>query len=84
MTAEAVSRATFVPVVVPAQRAAPTDAAPPLDHPRTLGWFGTSAMAMGGSNQSLFLLTALVMTQGSAAVPLLIVGLVLSYLAAPG
>jgi diguanylate cyclase (GGDEF)-like protein len=39
---------------------------------------------MGGSNQSLFLLTALVATQGSAAVPLLVVGLLLSWMAAPG
>lgn len=49
-----------------------------------LGWFGTTALALGGSNQSLFLLTALVATQGSAAIPLLLVGLVLSWAAAPG
>ncbi|MCU1596100.1 MAG: hypothetical protein JWO12_3492 [Frankiales bacterium] len=67
-----------------------TGGAPALDqpgaaeHPRVLGWFGTSALAMGGSNQSLFLLTALVATQGSAAVPLLAVGLLLSWAAAPG
>ena len=30
-----------------------------LEHPRTLGWLGTSALAMGGSNQSLFLISAL-------------------------
>ncbi|MCW2544488.1 MAG: hypothetical protein JWM40_2040, partial [Frankiales bacterium] len=53
-------------------------------HPRVLGWFGTAALAMGGSNQSLFLLTALVATQGSAAIPLLVVGLLLSWAAAPG
>ena len=28
-------------------------------HPRTLGWIGTTALAMGGSNQSLFILAAL-------------------------
>ena len=39
---------------------------------------------MGGSNQSLFLIGALVMTQGTAAVPLLIVGLLLSWAALPG
>ena len=45
---------------------------------------------MGGSNQSLFLITALfvgqgeIPGQGSAAVPLLIAGLLLSYAAAPG
>ena len=59
-------------------------------HPRTLGWVGTTAMAMGGSNQSLFLMAALfvgqgdILGQGSAAVPLLMVGLLLSWAAAPG
>ncbi len=59
-------------------------------HPRTLGWVGTSALALGGSNQSLFLLSALfigqgnILGQGSAAIPLLILGLLLSYMAAPG
>jgi two-component system, sensor histidine kinase len=59
-------------------------------HPRKIGWIGTTAMAMGGSNQSLFLITALfvgqgvITGQGSAAVPLLIVGLLLSWAAAPG
>ena len=58
-------------------------------HPRTIGWLGTSAMAMGGSNQSLFIITALfagqgaISGQGSAAVPLLILGLLLSWIAAP-
>ncbi len=60
----------------------PSKEIPP--HPRTLGWLGTTALAMGGSNQSLFLLGALLLTQGSAAVPLLIVGLVLSWAAAFG
>ena len=53
-------------------------------HPRTIGWAGTTALAMGGSNQSLFLIGALFASQGSAAVPLLIVGLVLSWMALPG
>src|SRR4051794_6876162 len=57
---------------------------PPKDHPRTLGWFGTSAVAMGGSNQSLFLIGALVASQGTGAVPLLIIGLLLSWAATPG
>ena len=62
--------------------------APP--HPRTLGWVGTTALAMGGSNQSLFILAALfvgqgdILGQGSAAVPLLLVGLLLAWAAAPG
>jgi PAS domain S-box-containing protein len=49
-----------------------------------------TALAMGGSNQSLFLIAALfvgqgtISGQGSAAVPLLIVGLLLSWAAAPG
>ncbi|MDQ1489375.1 MAG: hypothetical protein QOJ23_1889 [Actinomycetota bacterium] len=41
-------------------------------------------MAMGGSNQSLFLLGALLAAQGSAAVPLLVLGLALSWVAMPG
>ena len=61
----------------------------PPNHPRKLGWLSTTALAMGGSNQSLFLLTALfagqgaISGQGSAAVPLLIVGVLLSWAAAP-
>jgi diguanylate cyclase (GGDEF)-like protein len=39
---------------------------------------------MGGSNQSLFLLGALLLAQGSAALPLLAVGLLLSLVAMPG
>jgi len=64
--------------------------APPREHPRTLGWLTTTAMAMGGSNQSLFLIGALfigqdpIPGQGSAAVPLLMLGLLLSWAAAPG
>jgi hypothetical protein len=54
------------------------------DHPRRIGWVGTAALAMGGSNQSLFLLGALVMTQGTAAIPLLAIGLLLSWAAAFG
>jgi PAS domain S-box-containing protein len=57
-------------------------ASPP--HPRTIGWVGTTALAMGGSNQSLFLIGALIQNQGSAAVPLLILGLLVSWAAAPG
>ncbi|MER9455931.1 amino acid permease [Mesorhizobium sp. M0478] len=62
---------------------------PSRPHPRTLGWMGTTALAMGGSNQSLFLIAALfvgqgnIPGQGSAAVPLLVVGLLLSWAAAP-
>jgi diguanylate cyclase (GGDEF)-like protein/PAS domain S-box-containing protein len=59
-------------------------------HPRTLGWIGTTALAMGGSNQCLFILAALfvgqgeILGQGSAAIPLLFAGLLLSWAAAPG
>ena len=53
-------------------------------HPRSIGWVGTTALALGGSNQSLFLLAALIGGQGSAAIPLLVVGLVLSWAALPG
>src|SRR5438128_2707727 len=59
----------------------------PAPHPRTIGWVGTTALAMGGSNQSLFLIgtaAGLIATQGSAAVPLLILGLLLSWAALPG
>ncbi|MDP9344687.1 MAG: amino acid permease [Actinomycetota bacterium] len=54
------------------------------EHPRTIGWGGTVALAMGGSNQSLFLIGAIILAQGSAAIPLLIVGLLLSWAATPG
>ncbi len=53
-------------------------------HTRVLRSSGAVALALGGSNQSLFLLTALVATQGSAAIPLLAVGLLLAWAAAPG
>ncbi|MFC3107052.1 amino acid permease [Undibacterium arcticum] len=62
----------------------------PQSHPRTIGWLGATALAMGGSNQSLFLLSALfigqgaIPGQGSATVPLLIAGLLLAWAAAPG
>ncbi len=62
----------------------PVDAPSGAAHPRTIGWLDTAALAMGGSNQSLFLLAALVASQGSAAIPLLGVGLLLSFAAAPG
>jgi diguanylate cyclase (GGDEF)-like protein len=58
-------------------------------HPRTIGWVGTTALAMGGSNQMIFLITALfvgqgdILGQGSAAVPLLIFGVLLGWAAAP-
>ena len=38
-----------------------------LMHPRTVGWFGTTAVAMGGSDQSLFLLGALLVGQGTTS-----------------
>ena len=66
------------------------DEANPLPHPPRIGWIGTTALAMGGSNQSLFLIAALfagqegIPGQGSAAVPLLLLGLLLSYAAVPG
>jgi two-component system, sensor histidine kinase len=62
----------------------------PKAHPRVIGWWQTTALAMGGSNQSLFLIGALfvgsesIPGQGSAAVLLLIFGLLLSWAAAPG
>ncbi|HVV75531.1 MAG TPA: amino acid permease [Mycobacteriales bacterium] len=53
-------------------------------HPRVLGVVETVALAMGGSNQSLFIIGALFLAQGSAAVPLLIFGLLLAWAALPG
>lgn len=67
----------------------PQSIAAAAPHPRVLGWFGTSALAMGGSNQMIFLITALfvgqgaILGQGSAAVPLLIFGVLLGWAAAP-
>ena len=61
-----------------------------LLHPRTIGWFGITAVAMGGSNQSLFLIGVLfigqgaILGQGSAAVVFLAVGFLLSWAAALG
>ena len=68
----------------------PQTHSPLQSHPRTIGWFGATALAMGGSNQSLFLLSALfigqeaISGQGSATIPLLIAGLLLAWAAAPG
>jgi L-asparagine transporter-like permease len=55
-----------------------------------MGWVGTTALAMGGSNQMLFLVSALIIGQGSipgqgsAAVLCLIAGLILGWMALPG
>jgi diguanylate cyclase (GGDEF)-like protein len=53
-------------------------------HPRVVGWWGATALAVGGSNQSLFILGALMASQGTGAIPLLIIGLLLSWAALPG
>src|ERR1700684_1742561 len=60
------------------------DPAGTRSHPRTIGWAGTVALAMGGSNQSLFVLGSLILTPGTGAVPLLAIGLLLSWMALPG
>jgi signal transduction histidine kinase/amino acid transporter len=76
--------------VIPATPAAPATVAPAnppggvLPHPRTISWVGASALALGGSNQSLFLIGALLVAQGTMAIPLLALGLLLSYMATPG
>lgn len=77
---------TSVPVEAVGEPALSSEARPgsAARHPRVLGVWGAVSLALGGSNQSLFLLTALVASQGSAAVPLLAVGLVLALAAAPG
>ncbi len=59
----------------------------PLAHPRRITWIGASALALGGSNQSIFIISGtagLFAVQGSAAVPLMLVGLMLAFMAAPG
>jgi signal transduction histidine kinase/amino acid transporter len=74
------------------RQARPAGAADPatVPHPRRLGWVGNAALAVGGSAQSLFLLSAFFTGQGpifgagSAALPLLGVGLLLALAAAPG
>ncbi|MDQ2857266.1 MAG: amino acid permease [Candidatus Eremiobacteraeota bacterium] len=59
-------------------------------HPRTIGWLGTTALAIGGSNQSVFIVGVLIVGQGaitgqgSAAIPLLALGMLLAWVAAPG
>ena len=59
-------------------------------HPHDLGWLGTTALAMGGGNQSIFILGALLVGQGSitgqgtAAIVLLMVGVLLGCAAVPG
>ncbi len=60
------------------------DVSQPRDLPHTIGWLGTSAAAMGGSNQMVFLVGALIAAQGSGAIPILIVGVLLGWAAAPG
>ncbi len=65
-------------------RSTQLDGARALEHPRTIGWLGTSALAMGGSNQMVFLVGALIAAQGSGASPILIVGVLLGWAAAPG
>ena len=73
-----------MPDAVQPARALLTQGRPGLPHPRTISWVGASALALGGSNQSLFLIGALLVAQGTMAVPLLALGLVLSYMATPG
>ena len=53
-------------------------------HPRKITWVGATALAMGGSNQSIFLIALLLSQVGSAAIPILVVGLILSFMATPG
>ncbi|GAC1518513.1 MAG: hypothetical protein NVS2B3_14560 [Vulcanimicrobiaceae bacterium] len=60
------------------------------EHPRSFGWLAPSALAIGGSNQSLVLIGALfigqdvIPGQGSASILLLIAGVLLAWAAAPG
>jgi diguanylate cyclase (GGDEF)-like protein len=72
--------------VAPVEQCLASESAAPRAHPRTIGWLGTAALAMGGSNQSLFIFAALfgLSGQGTAAVGLLIAGVVLGWMAMPG
>ena len=56
----------------------------PDTHPRKITWKGAAALAIGGSNQSIFLIGALIASQGESAIWLLVGGLILSYMATPG
>ena len=76
---------TALPAMPSTNRAAGTvGEGAPVPHPRKIGWVGAASLAMGGSNQSIFLIAALILSQGGAAIPILIFGLLLSYMAAPG
>ena len=86
MNPQRTSRTAAETTAIDAHPAGGSSAAPdtPRPHPRTISWVGASALALGGSNQSIFLIGALLLAQGTMAVPLLALGLVLSYMAAPG
>ena len=59
-------------------------------HARTIGWTGSTALAIAGSNASVFIIGTLLVGQGtipgqgSAAIPLLVVGIMLAWASAPG
>ena len=71
---------TDVPLSLTARRHAPAE----RSHPRSVGWLGVSALAMGGSNLGLIVVGEVFAAQGSAAIPLLAAGLLLSWAATPG
>jgi signal transduction histidine kinase/amino acid transporter len=77
-------RSATVATDITAVDAHPSAADAPRPHPRAITWVGASSLALGGSNQSIFLIGALLLAQGTMAVPLLAVGLLLSYMATPG
>lgn len=52
-------------------------------HPRRIGWIITAALALGGSNLSLFMMANLMSGQGSAGILLLVIGVIVSWLAIP-
>jgi len=85
-TATRTAGAAVPAATAPAARraASPGPTAAPRPHLRTISWSGASALALGGSNQSLLVLGAVLAAQGTAAVPLLALGLLLALMAAPG
>ena len=81
---------TYIPTTSLSSKRGDGAAAHGRPHPRTIGWLATTSVAFGGSNMGLIMMAALfagqgaIPGQGSAAVLLLIAGVLLSWAAAPG
>jgi amino acid transporter/signal transduction histidine kinase len=53
------------------------------EHQRSLGWISMAALGLGGANLSLYTFATLISAVGTAAIPLFIVGILVSWLAIP-